>query len=351
MIRLLPDQYRKLKDALQTAFDLFTLNQMLLFEVSKVLEAEAGGKDLGEILFNLIKKAQMNNWLAELIAGAAKANPTADLLKIAADLQPAISAQNVNHFNVCFVDVDLALVNRVVLRKSLEQLAGAALPGARILVVNGPPQSGKTYSKELIGYLRRALESFRLVWIDLLTFSGEVKPADVARAIVDQMGLDQNTLPPLDQEQDSRWVQTFCNRLTGQLGNKSDSWWVVMDGFTHVTLSPPVDDLVKELSSRARLTLPGLRMVLLSYPDSLPSDVEKVALRENIFPIEERDLINFFHQVYTERNKTPSAKDIAERIGEVWRAVDRKDPKLMETLGAEVAKVSKSIIDQGGPGV
>ncbi|MFZ0747906.1 MAG: effector-associated domain EAD1-containing protein, partial [Pyrinomonadaceae bacterium] len=245
MIKLSPNQYKRLRDALVAAFTLSALNEMLLFEVGKDLEQEASGADLNETVLNLIKKAQQVGWLPDLVAGAVKANATDELRAIQDELKPAIKAQNVNHFNVCFVDNDLALVNRTVLREHLGQLAGSAAIGGRILVVNGPPFSGKTYSKELIGYLRRALESFRLVFIDLLTIQGEVKPLDVASSIVQQLGLNDGVLPPHNQEQDSRWVEAFCNRLTGQLGDKNDPWWVVIDGFTHITLSPSVDDLIK----------------------------------------------------------------------------------------------------------
>lgn len=348
MIKLSPNQYKRLRDALVAAFTLSALNEMLLFEVGKDLEQEASGADLNETVLNLIKKAQQVGWLPDLVAGAVKANATDELRAIQDELKPAIKAQNVNHFNVCFVDNDLALVNRTVLREHLGQLAGSAAIGGRILVVNGPPFSGKTYSKELIGYLRRALESFRLVFIDLLTIQGEVKPLDVASSIVQQLGLNDGVLPPHNQEQDSRWVEAFCNRLTGQLGDKNDPWWVVIDGFTHITLSPSVDDLIKQLATRTRMTLPGLRLILLSYPERLPPDVERVVLREDIHPIEDRDLFNFFDQVYKERDQTPTAKDIAERIGEVRREFDPTDPKGMEKLGAAVARIAKSIGQPGG---
>jgi hypothetical protein len=347
-MRLRGDQYKKLKDALKDAFDLVALKEMLEFEVGKDLEDEGAGVGKQEILFNLIKRAQQNNWLPALIEGAIRANGTDELKAIWEELKPSFKAQNVNHFKVCFVDTDLAMVNRTTLRDHLEQLAGSALIGGRILVVNGPPFSGKTYSKELIGYLRRALENFKLVFIDLLNIQGEVKPSDLASSIAQQLGLSDSVLPPLDQEQDSRWVEAFCNRLTGQLGDKNDPWWVVIDGFTHITLSQPVDDLVKQLATRSRMTLPGLRLVLLSYPERLPPDVERVVLREDIRPIDDRDLSNFFDQLYQERAQSPTPKDIAERIGEVRREFDPTDPRGMEKLGAVVARIAKSIGQPGG---
>ena len=65
-------------------------------------------------------------------------------------------------------------------------------------MVNGPPMSGKSYSIELIAYLRRALNSFKLVWLDLNKIAGEVRPEHVAFAIVDQMKLDRGIVPGME---------------------------------------------------------------------------------------------------------------------------------------------------------
>jgi hypothetical protein len=342
MIKLSSDQYRDLFVALTEAFDLFRLRMMLRFRLGKDLELETGGASGEEVFFNLIGKAERANWIPELLAGALADRTTPALQKIADSLRPQITAASVDHFNVTFVNNNLALVNRTVLRAALKQLTGSQPTDPRVLVVNGPPLSGKSYSVELISYLGRALKSFRFVWIDLKKISGEVRPEHLAHDIIDQMLLPKNIVPELEQEQDSRWVQTFCNRLQGVLGNAADQWWIVIDGFNHARLSPTVNDLVKELSGR-RLTLPELRIVLLSYPDTLSPDVERVALREALSPVNERDLILFFSQVYKESNMTYFPRDIALRIGEVLRKADPKSSSFMEMLGPEVVKVAKEI--------
>lgn len=341
MFKLLPKQYRELKEALKGAFDPARLKMMLMLQLGRDLAVEASGSDYDVVVFNLIGKAQQNRWLHELIKAALDENPTAALQAIADELRPQINAATVDHFNVAFVHNNLAMVNRTVLRAALREMAGPESTAARILVVNGPPSSGKTYSLELISYLHRTLASFRLVLIDLTKISGEVRPNDVAKNIVEQMSLPI-AIPDPDQEQDSRWIQTFCNRLQGELGKAVDQWWIVIDGFNHARLSPSINDLVKELSGR-RLTLPELRIVLLSYPDTLSPDVERVALREALTPISDRDLMLFFNQLYVESNKAYTPKDIAERIGEVMRAVDPSSASYMETLGTEVVKAARKI--------
>ncbi|HEU4766747.1 MAG TPA: effector-associated domain EAD1-containing protein [Pyrinomonadaceae bacterium] len=343
MIRLTPDQYERLTDALGEAFDLAGLDQLLEFRLGKKLYWESGGTSGKEMVYKLIGTAQRDRWLHKLIEAAVSKNRTPALEQIANELQPAIRAATRDHFNVTFVDNNLALVNRTELRKFLKQLADIQPTGGRILVVNGPPSSGKTYSIELISYLNRALRNFNFVLIDLQKMPGEIRPKHIAESIVSQMSLERTVVPDEDQEQDSRWNLLFCNYLQAALRNAAEPWWIVIDGFNHARLSPAVNDLVKELSGRIRLTLREHRLVLLSYPESLSPEVERVALRETLTHISQQDLISFFGQVYFESNQTYFPKDIAERIGEVFRAVDPASPQYMEKLSTEVVKVANSI--------
>jgi hypothetical protein len=82
----LPSQRKRLFDALINAFPTRTsLEQMLLFELNKNLDAIAGGSNLREITFNLIKTAEAEGWVEDLINAARKSNPKNPLL-LALDL-------------------------------------------------------------------------------------------------------------------------------------------------------------------------------------------------------------------------------------------------------------------------
>lgn len=345
MIKLTPNQLERLSNALGQGFPTESeLAQLLTFNVGgRNLQWIAGGNGLKEIIFALISKAQSEHWLHELIQGAVTRNPTADLQQLANEMRPAMISAAADHFNVTFIANNRAMVNRTILRNSLKQLAGSTLTGAQILVVNGPAQSGKTYSVELISYLFRALRSFNFVSVDLKKPTSEVTPLYIAEEIVEQMLLDRSIIPKLDDEQDSRWVRRFCNGLQGVLSATKETKWIVIDGFNHARLSPSVKDMVDELSERIRLNLPEVRLVLLSYPNNLSPSVESVAIRETITRIDQRDLTNFFNQIYLEANKQFSPRDIAERIGEVLRNANPDSPNYMEMLGMEVVRVANEI--------
>ncbi len=67
---------------------------MLLYELDQNLDAIAGGNNLQEIVFNLIKTAEAQGWFEDLIRAARKSNPgNARLRDVAPELSLEVSTQ------------------------------------------------------------------------------------------------------------------------------------------------------------------------------------------------------------------------------------------------------------------
>ena len=80
-------QCKQLQEALIDAFpDKASLERMLLFELDKNLGTIALEGNLSQIVFDLIKTAQAENWVEGLINGARRANPGNQKLKDVAEL-------------------------------------------------------------------------------------------------------------------------------------------------------------------------------------------------------------------------------------------------------------------------
>ncbi|KST67302.1 toll/interleukin-1 receptor domain-containing protein [Mastigocoleus testarum] len=76
------EQRQKLRDALISAFpSKASLEQMLAFQLNKNLDVIAGGTNLKEVVFNLIKTADAEGWVEKLIYAAREENPGNQSLK------------------------------------------------------------------------------------------------------------------------------------------------------------------------------------------------------------------------------------------------------------------------------
>ena len=67
-------QLRMLRDALCSAFNLQTLEEMLRFELDQRLDQLAPRGDIKQVVFWVIDKAEREGWLDRLVAAAAQAN-------------------------------------------------------------------------------------------------------------------------------------------------------------------------------------------------------------------------------------------------------------------------------------
>jgi formylglycine-generating enzyme required for sulfatase activity len=77
-------QVAELQDALLDAFTLFSLRQMVRFELDRHLAHVAGGQNFTEIVFNLVEWAEQQERVDDLVNGAQRFNPTNRSLQIVA---------------------------------------------------------------------------------------------------------------------------------------------------------------------------------------------------------------------------------------------------------------------------
>ena len=79
-------QRKQLTEALLDAFpDKASLEQLLDYELDKNLDTIAGGSNLQDIVFNLIKTSKSENWIEDLINAARNLNPGNSKLKAVAE--------------------------------------------------------------------------------------------------------------------------------------------------------------------------------------------------------------------------------------------------------------------------
>lgn len=301
------------------------------------------GESLDDLILSMI--VEFDDRIIELLDKAIEDLPNNVNLRAAKDSLTVltISPAEDDPYKVCFVGVDRAFINRKNLRDSLRALVDSPIGGKRVLIVKGPPVSGKTYTIQMISYLYQKLQKFRLVRIDFDSQQETIEPEHIARPIIERIGLPKNeVMPEVGQEQDSRWIRSFCDQLERRMEDERDVWWVVIDGINTWKLSDFANELIHELARRINLGVLKLRLVLLGF-EGLPPDIEKNTISEEIEAIDQRHLINFFVEFYQERKKAVVIEEIGEKVAEVLRSVDLSNPRRVELIGDAVARVCKTI--------
>ncbi|OKH43172.1 hypothetical protein NIES2101_31220 [Calothrix sp. HK-06] len=105
-MKLSGEQRKKLHSALLDAFcSKANLEQMLWFELDKNLDAFAGGDNLQNIVFQIIKLAESEGWVEDLVCAARHFNSGNSNLKIIAE---ELLPQIVTNLNQSIVDIDIS---------------------------------------------------------------------------------------------------------------------------------------------------------------------------------------------------------------------------------------------------
>ena len=186
--------------------------------------------------------------------------------------------------------------------------------------------------------------------MDLAELSGAVGrdllPEDLGEEIVLQMNLS-GIMPARQNELDSRWARRFVAWLTGELQNRDEVYWIVLDSFTNTLVPAGVHELVQRLAEKVEENLGQVRLILLGYERELPDRVLGGLEEEDLSglkQIDQADLVGFFTHMYQERKMRRAVDfavvDVAGSVSSVMQKVafDRDDYLL---------PLGKAIIEEG----
>lgn len=356
---LTADQRKRLLEALN---DVFTskdaVEELAQGARDRTLAQISLADNLPAILSAMVDAARDEGWLGRLLDEAVALRPNSDeLAQLRDELREEVIAERMDHFAACRLLGHNYMVDRAPLRAKLQHLA-AREEGIHILKVRGPSKSGKSHTFQLIRYLSDRVGGFRMVFVDLAELASAVGrdllPEDLGEEIVFQMKL-QGQMPVRQNELDSRWVRRFVAWLTGELQNRDEVYWIVLDSFGNTLVPDGVYELVRRLAEQIETNLSQIRLVLLGFERDLPDRVLGGLEEEDLTAaarIGQDQLLDFFSRMYQERRLRRAAdfaaEDVAGSVSTVMQRVafDRDDYLLQ--LGRAVMEEGRRIWTLGG---
>jgi len=190
-----------------------------------------------------------------------------------------------------------SFIDRVDLRDYLRDLARG--DGSRVLVVNGPKNSGKSHSWFLINYVGEHVGVARRRLIDLSTYSGKV-PAGavvVADAIAALLGWKAPPVVDTTNSEDNA-VFVLTSWFVGNAAEELKLWWLVFDGLDAPLVGDGARRMVANIAAASALEQAGpLRVVLLEFKTDLNTKAEHSTLRETLAAVGTAEIKLFFEAV------------------------------------------------------
>lgn len=282
--------------------------------------------------------------VASLIDTCARVRPEPVLLSAAKKVLAAIKSREVavgfrldDPYDTCLVDRQVFL-DRQALRAVLR--GWSPPPRKRVLVVNGPARSGKTYTLQLLRHIAVQMKTIQIANIDLADEDLALfVPGMLARSVMLQMGRDSDLsfMPKLDDAgSGARWARELCVWLVSAARRSATTWVIALDGSHQAQLRDETRDMIRELIKRASVADSPLRVVLLGYTDDLlPMDVRNQVAAEQLQALTAQDLRDYLGKVVDQLGVDDEHGVIEEIVKDVTA---RTALASIETVAAEVQR-------------
>jgi hypothetical protein len=185
-------------------------------------------------------------------------------------------------------------LNRSRVRDSIKGLLGPKLA----LVVKGPPDSGKSYCSRLLLHLARS-KGFKVAKV---THEEAASPEQFVDFLRMSMKIREPfTTRETDQE---KWIRHASRWLVSEALSAGGKYWFVIDGFNESRIDACIKELITALTQYiAEETDGSLRIILLDYQDSLPSELGNRVIKEELAYLKETDVREFFTNFFGEPRK------------------------------------------------
>ncbi|MET9375568.1 trypsin-like peptidase domain-containing protein [Streptomyces sp. NPDC002992] len=252
-------------------------------------------------------------------------------------------------------------IDRDGLREKLR--AFVADPEQTVLVVDGEPDSGRSYSYRLIRHLGQHC-GFRPVRVTLSRTSTAARLVERLDDFVAGPGGDRTPLNPTQLNDPLPAIDDAVHRIVSRATAAEDRFWLVLDECDKLDPTADVWDCIGKLALAVYEHTPVRReavprLVLLGYSPTmrqLPYDIRKNECRDTSRVVGEDDLRDFFREFFAQEHPAsdgaavPALVDVA--VAEVLRAVDAPGStdsymRRVCTAVEETVRLSRSLVPGG----
>lgn len=340
---MLDDSERKrIKRLMRARFALGELKSLVSDAGASFDDVVRQPTDLSSAIMDILDGAERNSWTADLLIALVDHfnNQPVPLIADIAEVEAILKALRERFgrgtalddpFASCFARGGRPFINRPKVRDAFKKMAQPG--GVPILVVNGPPDSGKSYSKELPSFVSAIQEQkgFHIFYCDLSENSQLWTAEKLVRSILLAWSLNEPVPAQVSQS------SSHATELSEWLASKTpagQTWWIIIDSLSKITPDPGLLDFLNALASHIANTPRALRLVLLDVGDNpLPPSAELMTDRLTIGDWAATDLVDhYFKTLHTAQ--VAGAPFDAQLVGAKAQAI-------LDRVSAEVDRLKR----------
>src|SRR5688572_25329899 len=262
-----------------------------------VLDEVVENAPFNQLATTVVDLADQRGWIRKLVDSLATKFPRPELTAVLAGLddEKALVPTTENPFNEVLLASNRPFVDRRSLRNAFLSLV--APDGETVLLVDGTPKSGKTFSYHLLNHAA----SQRGFIVHRVHVKRVPTLPEIATTTLNAVGFF-DTLPEQGVESAERWAEKLATVVADTVRKAKLKRIFVFDEFPPQS---PVKETLSFVSRLARFADEELRdvvrVVLIRFPGELDPEVEDVAVRDNVQPFTTTDMIAAVMQIAVAR--------------------------------------------------
>jgi Cdc6-like AAA superfamily ATPase len=228
-------------------------------------------------------------------------------------------------------------LNRAVLKQAVRKMRD--IGGPAVLVVNGPPGSGKSTTADYLRQVSSATGAFRVAQANARF---DADPAALCRELAAHIGaLDRM---PAETAEPARYNALLGEWLLATVMASGETWWLVIDDLSAAPLGADVVDFVGRLATLTAGAPTPMRLVLLGWDAPLPAEVEPDVMREELGEIAIVDVREFLAEALAGAGQTLPEAELDMMARDLYLG---SKPGDLRNLAFRVAEVYERITSNG----
>jgi hypothetical protein len=293
-------------------------------------------------------------WLIRLLmqvkaqGGIGGVNPVAKIDDIIQRLEQKINVLDDVWYSHWVTD-GLPFVDRTPLRDTLKEFSRST--GRAILRIDGEPDTGKSYSKQLLEHVS-ATEgwSFRIINVELEKGAEiSMNALVLAQLIVGEMGFPNKVSDSGLQDPTVHNIPILQTWILRCARESEKRWWFFLDGFGSLPESNTARSLIQGLADKIAngSYREILRMILVDYDKPLSRvEEEKIAVDRSDTPLSahltEQAVYDCLERLYQQLSRTPATDELETKTKALLSDIPAGAPWIV-TLNKRLRAAAKAI--------
>ena len=215
--------------------------------------------------------------------------------------------------------------------------------GPRMLVINGPARSGRSFTASYIVHFCD-LHGGKCYLAELKRRHLGESPLRLVKLMASSFQWNALTIP-MQHAQATQWVEELGEWVAGNIRNSQETVWLIFDDANAPGLDQSMREFIVYLADKT-FDVPQLRIVLLAYAEPMLGPARMRMREESVLLPTKHDVRSFLADLCIVKNIDVDEPALDELSEQIWSSLPAEQERVLESLPATI-RVAMEVFSNG----